>query len=207
MLNLNEFAKEVHANAVDHGWWDEERTFGEIVSLCHSELSEALEEYRAGRPMVWFKTKSESSPEGESDFERKSKEVNGIFDASAEMEFNGLCSDAKPEGVATELADCVIRILDWCGKEDVDLEHYLARFADEEEFVLIPENFGDALAEMHCDLSMAYGYGMYRQEFMARVVGDIFDWAEANDVDLERILLLKHAYNKGRPYRHGGKKL
>jgi hypothetical protein len=44
-LELNEFAKEIHQNAVEHGWWDTKRTFGEIIALCHSELSEALEEH------------------------------------------------------------------------------------------------------------------------------------------------------------------
>lgn len=28
----------------------------------------------------------------------------------------------KPEGISTELADCVIRIFDFCGRYDIDLE-------------------------------------------------------------------------------------
>ena len=33
----------------------------------------------------------------------------------------------KPEGIATEMVDCLIRILDWCGKEGVDVEAVLAQ--------------------------------------------------------------------------------
>lgn len=50
---LNELAWEIHENAMSHGWWEENRTFPEILALCHSELSGALEEYRNSRPMVY----------------------------------------------------------------------------------------------------------------------------------------------------------
>ena len=47
-MGLNELAKEIHKTACEKGWWEEERTFGELIALCHSELSEALEVYRDG---------------------------------------------------------------------------------------------------------------------------------------------------------------
>lgn len=41
----------VHKNAVEHGWWDDERSDGEIIALIHSEVSETLEALRHGNPM------------------------------------------------------------------------------------------------------------------------------------------------------------
>ena len=40
----------VHGNAVRHGWWDVDRSDGEIIALIHSEASEALEALRKGNP-------------------------------------------------------------------------------------------------------------------------------------------------------------
>lgn len=106
-MDLNVIAKEIHENAVEHGWWESDRPFGEIIALCHSELSEALEAYRNGENFVW--------------------DNNG-----------------KPDGIAVEMVDCVIRIFDYLAKENIDIE---------------------------------------------------------------KIILEKHEYNKSRPYKHGGKKI
>lgn len=115
---LNELAKEIHANAVAHGWWEEERSFGDIVALCHSELSEALEEYRAGRPMVWY-----ACAEGVPEFPCAPKD---IYDCQmAGQEASCAYRSDKPEGIAVEMADCIIRILDWCGNEGVNIDAIL----------------------------------------------------------------------------------
>lgn len=193
MRLLNEFAYEVHKNAVEHGWWEEERTFGEIAALIHSELSEALEEYRAKRPMLWYETWRNGK--GES-----------------------FVANEKPEGIAVELADCIIRILDWFGHEELDADLMMQRarryvFAGEAPRLGGGNSLPGLIARWHLLVSMAYRANLVHGSWeaglrLARCVNEILDWAEAEEgVDMDMLLDLKHAYNKGRPYRHGGKAL
>lgn len=45
-MNILDLQKDIHRVAIEHGWWQDERPFGELISLCHSEASELLEAYR-----------------------------------------------------------------------------------------------------------------------------------------------------------------
>lgn len=88
-MSVNDWAKSIHANAQAHGWWEDERLLPEIIALCHSELSEALEAYRDGEALIW--------------------DNNG-----------------KPDGIAIEMVDCVIRIFDYLHFLGVDIEEAIA---------------------------------------------------------------------------------
>ncbi len=205
-MDMTNFSQEVHKNAVEHGWWDEERSFGEIIALCHSELSEALEELRAGRPMVWQHCQNCDEP--------------CMRDGCGDWN-NGMCEiDAlgrKPEGIAVELADCIIRILDWFGKEKLDTGALILQARTtimcDVPCLVHAASLGDCIARWHLLLSLAYSCWCRAAGFhaaalrMARCVAEIMEWAEMEGLDLESILDIKHAYNKTRPYRHGGKAL
>jgi len=41
---------EIHSIAKSKGWWDTNRSDGELIALMHSELSEMLEALREGNP-------------------------------------------------------------------------------------------------------------------------------------------------------------
>lgn len=109
---LNELAKQINDNARAHGFWDGDRNFGEQIALMHSELSEALEEHRSGNPAEYGLHKA-GCP-------------NRVDLGVAFGPFSTPCP-CKPEGVAVELADCIIRCLDTMHSLGVDIDAVVAR--------------------------------------------------------------------------------
>jgi NTP pyrophosphatase (non-canonical NTP hydrolase) len=103
-LGIDELCKLSAQIAKDHGW---ENDLPTQLLLAHSELSEAVEEFRdhAGLTEIWY---SHTIKTG-----RRNKTT---------IEVDAGTVDAKPEGIPIELADCIIRICDWCGQNGVDLK-------------------------------------------------------------------------------------
>ena len=188
-MKSNEVIKAIHENAVAHGWWEEERGFGEIAALIHSELSEALEEYRNEKPFVYYA--------GFDAFGRKLEEAHPIKPYIV-----------KPEGIAVELADTVIRVLDYFGKIGYTVEELSASNPETDDVDEAPyQNFGDFVANCHADVSAAYDdMNGERNLYLCDCCARIERWFRRNGLDLEEVIAIKNEYNKSRPYRHGGKK-
>lgn len=66
MPEIQELTQFIHSTAREKGWWDEPRSFGDIIALCHSELSEALEDYRNGlaTTAIYFTDDDREKPYG-----------------------------------------------------------------------------------------------------------------------------------------------
>ena len=169
-MNLADLQKEAHAIAKEHGWWDQERTFGDLIALVHSELSEALEAYR----------------------------VCGIVDCPHEH--------TEGAGVASELADVVIRVADmaeWYGET-------IASRIGEPAFIAKSVNkpsFGDWVSELHWQVANAWNEHEYSIGALGDVVHTTDLMAAHYGIDLDAAIEAKMEYNRTRPYRHGGKAL
>jgi len=133
-VNIPEMQAAIHKTALEHGWWEPQpdhsltkeiptkdnsdikitplvqRSFGDLIALMHTELSEALEAYRKCGLEKWFIYQREPVRHLSQDELHKMMVDEGL---------------AKPEGAFVELADCIIRILDAAGFYGVDMEELI----------------------------------------------------------------------------------
>lgn len=92
-MSINSLATEIHRTAIQKGWWaGEGRDVGTVLCLIHSEVSEALEEWR-----------------------------NGYGFTEIRWEPTG-AGRTKPEGFPIEMADVIIRVLDACARWHIDID-------------------------------------------------------------------------------------
>jgi NTP pyrophosphatase (non-canonical NTP hydrolase) len=165
------------------GWYDTPVSFSEAMALLHSEVAEATEAWR-----VW-----------------------GLRDATATFvpgsvgAMDAVLQPPKPEGVGSEFADILIRMLD----DDARFGAELGVLVPDYRWV-IHDSFLENMNALHDAIShVSYLAGVpettWRQAFTA-----VFDLlrlcCEKYGIDLEAEYERKMEYNRTRPYRHGNKR-
>ncbi|WP_067502243.1 hypothetical protein [Actinoplanes sp. TFC3] len=197
---IEQMTAEIRAVNIEKGWRAADgglglgnNTFGDYLALLHSELSEALEAYRDHRL---------------ADATGKRKEIWTHATMCEAPIFQGY-RPAKPEGVGSEFADVLIRLFDTCDVIDVrPFEPDLALADVAPVKVRHLHSFGDWIAWLHRLVANLGEIGLGPDPAdAAYLLRALVTAAEHFGIDLTAEYERKIAYNRTRPYQHGGRTL
>lgn len=195
-IDWKKLCADSHRIAKDKGWLEKPRSFDGDIALMHSEISEALEDYRTHRGLneIYYEDK-------------KGNKYPTLEVAKAASQ-----GPFKPCGIPIEFADYVIRIAQYCGSNHVDLP-YAMHLIKPQPF---PSDFEKLCAMLHLRTSLVYDDWLPKEDTgvlgvsenaFARSLSILFEFCGHHKIDLEGAIAMKQAYNEGREYRHGGKKI
>lgn len=141
-MDLNVLAVEIHQDNIRKGFWKSPGVDGyleavdrnplEVLALIHSEVSEVVEEVRKGNPLAQNVDSWEAMPGARGDFTLETFDgkpmirlnAGGFMHATQET-WEDLGYRRKPEGVPSEMADIIIRVLDACAAWGINIEEAL----------------------------------------------------------------------------------
>lgn len=184
-LDLNALQLEVHQLAVDKGWYEDRNLSDPYLrdifeALLHSEVSEAVECIRDGDLGTYYLT-VDKKPTPKSTYRAQ-------LIGSSELRLS------KPCGLPSELADVVIRAL--------DTRHAFSAPPLTRLVVGWGRNRTPMEAVAYCNTLHAR---IHSDRTYQRVIEGCYQLAADLLIDIEAAILEKHAFNKTRPHRHGGK--
>lgn len=189
--------------SLEKGWLNPDgsdpRPFWTVAALFHSELSEALEDFRGNRKLneTYFEVNWEGQKKllSEAEYVEYSKQRPG--------------ANAKPCGIPVEFADYVIRVAQWAGSNGHSerINGELGRTT-----LYSVGGLDKCVAELHLLVSKAYessrsGDMGCAVDILGESLEYLFYMCNLWGVDLWAAIDLKEAYNMTRPHRHGGKKI
>lgn len=213
ITNIFKRSVDIHKVAREKGWWEKERSVKTIFQLIAGEVSEASEEVRSGKPLIY----------------------GNLVDGGVTTDLQAITElGLKPEGEAVELADAAIRAMDSIGflmgllglERDVldNSEETMGKAPPTDDYFtnqtdLLDDHFDltghlyscfDAIervsSEKHFSKMGKVGKFMSLSALFSFVVLIDYYFEKKNWVPLSEVCDLKDSYNKTRAYRHGGKK-
>jgi hypothetical protein len=187
--SLKQMQAEGRAYSEAHGWYDIPRTWGEEIALLHSEASEALDAFRQWGLEDMTKRQCGSG-------------VHLSMNGDPIEDPNHLC---KPEGVGSELADVLIRLLDSCERHNFDIEHGGFEIGWTTRIYNPDTCFGNMITDLHGQIQM--WYKMKTNRHAALIYTELKAICQAVNIDLGEEYQRKYDFNQTRPYRHGNKRL
>jgi NTP pyrophosphatase (non-canonical NTP hydrolase) len=180
--SMQEMKAEVEAYCRDKGWWDEDVPFAVAMALLHEEAAEAGHAWR----------------------DHGLADVTCLGHVHTHGYGDALC---KPEGVGSELADILIRLLDDDARYKLNLEEYLDEdlgvFVLDDHFLVNVNTLHGLIARASVAVETSY---MDSSSELANVLVFLRQMAGKYGIDLDAEYERKMAYNRTRAYRHGGRR-
>jgi NTP pyrophosphatase (non-canonical NTP hydrolase) len=182
--SLKEMETEVKEYCVAKGWYEQDVPVPVALALLHEETSEVGHAWRE-----W-----------------------GLMDATTGATVDGPRPSprAKPQGVGSELADVVIRVMDDSGRYDLGIPELVPRrrgvFALSDDFMTNV----NALHDMISRVSMAWESDPVAADLaagIANVLAFTFQLARRSGINIQYEYQRKMEYNYTRDYRHGGRRV
>jgi NTP pyrophosphatase (non-canonical NTP hydrolase) len=189
--SLKEMEAEVEEYCRDKGWYDTEVPFAVAMALLHEEVAEAGHAWRQ-----WGLT-------DQTVFVRLSDRT--VVEDLAAVEPADLVE--KPEGVGSEFADILIRLLDGTARYKIDLGEYLE---DDPDIFELDENFLVNICTLHGLIAGVITATATQYESaemaLATVLAFLLQMCRHYGIDLDAEYTRKMAYNRTRAYRHGNRR-
>jgi len=197
--NINELAAEAHENAVAHGFYGVPDPEECNIAMLHCELSEAVQAERSEQPLIFrLCIDCDDGP---------CRVVPGEATACG---YN--CEGKKPEGIAVELADFVIRLLDYAAGHGMKIptrQQLVPTYASLPRLVNRLHSSINELVhfrEIAADFGLKDDAGKLSQvTIIANAVELVETFLDEKGIDLWEIVREKMDYNRSRPMLHGKK--
>lgn len=200
--SLIQLAERAYNTAYQKGFWEEPRSEETLLMLMVSELSEALEEVRNNEEVMYFRG------EGGTTYS-----TDQVVLSQKKHYFQPIYStdDAilKPEGLAIEIADYMIRILDLLGSETTGInmgnfESVLGTlFNNSFGMELSGKDDSDKLFTLTRCTVLAGEQGYPTGHLLARGLVLAYKFLEGLNMDPIETIGIKMDYNDTRGYKHG----
>ena len=183
-MSLNELRDRAYKTACVHGFHKEELSNDHFLCLVISELMEAVEADRKGK---------------HADVARFNEWRESRQSCSEETRITRFKEDFEAyikDSVEDEISDAVIRLLDFAGLREIDLEDFNYAGSNTKDY-----------SEMSFTESMfcitRYLANRYHAQRPALILNEIFAFCRDRDIDLMWHVKQKMRYNELRCYKHG----
>ena len=186
--DVNLLAAEIHANAVQHGFWDCNYSAEHYLCLVACELAELVEANRKGRMAVdklWFEHYISETP---SKYEA----------ATAEQRYAYWFETYIKDTMQDEMADAVIRLLDLAAANNV----IVTAFDSDCQYCGVVSTFSTLTENVWNIMGVLTQMGTIRYH-INKALRSMGELAEEWEIDLWWHVAAKMRYNHSRPYKHG----